>query len=117
MFPIMKHPSIQIGLSNLREIQRGNVHIGKCPNLCYVHTVNWTALGTSLSTYADIPKCQNEECAPDCEATIQLRVFEKLAVEATERMARSKMIIVRGISETADASEAEEPINQLSRIF
>ncbi|XP_045479042.1 insulin-like peptide receptor isoform X2 [Harmonia axyridis] len=57
----------KIGLPNLRQIQRGNVQIGKCPDLCYVRTVNWTALGTSLSSYADVPECkEKEECDIEC---------------------------------------------------
>ncbi|KAK9870067.1 hypothetical protein WA026_006162 [Henosepilachna vigintioctopunctata] len=67
---IERHIEMGIGLYNLREIQNGHVIIGKCPNLCYVHTIDWSALGTSLSKYADIPECKLEECAPDCEGKI-----------------------------------------------
>ncbi|XP_044749880.1 insulin-like peptide receptor [Coccinella septempunctata] len=58
----------KIGLPNLRQIQRGNVQIGKCPELCYVKTIDWAALGTSLSSYADVPKCKHEEvCNSECD--------------------------------------------------
>lgn len=35
----------QIGLHNLRNISRGLTRIEKCPNLCYVNTIDWDRIG------------------------------------------------------------------------
>ncbi|KAF5302261.1 hypothetical protein FQA39_LY10300 [Lamprigera yunnana] len=36
--------TVRIGLHNLKYIARGSTRIEGCPNLCYVNTINWTAI-------------------------------------------------------------------------
>lgn len=56
---------LQIGLSNLLHIERGGVKIDKCPQICYVETINWSMIGTGLD-YHDIAHLTCP-CSPKCK--------------------------------------------------
>jgi serine/threonine protein kinase len=66
---VYRMPHLQeIGLTNLQHIARGCVKVDRCPKLCYVKTVNWTALGAVSLDFppADAPKCPDEFCPEKC---------------------------------------------------
>nr|FAA01102.1 TPA: epidermal growth factor receptor-like protein [Tribolium castaneum] len=56
----------EIGLQKLQSIDNGNVKIANCPQLCYVNTVNWTALGVPVVHYNETATCNEENCPTEC---------------------------------------------------
>lgn len=56
----------QIKLTSLRTIGNGGVKINTCPDLCYVDTVNWEALGVSYLAYDRQSECEGEGCPLHC---------------------------------------------------
>ncbi|KAK4886760.1 hypothetical protein RN001_003031 [Aquatica leii] len=67
-FVLRDVPHLQeIGLRNLKYIARGSTRIEGCPNLCYVNTVNWTAISNPshrLDYYATNDYCHS--CPTEC---------------------------------------------------
>lgn len=57
---------LQIGLKNLRKIERGHVMIGNCEKLCYYKTIDWNLLGTELKTQNMSTDCEAMTCPAQC---------------------------------------------------
>ncbi|XP_050503406.1 insulin receptor-like [Diabrotica virgifera virgifera] len=58
-----------IGLVNLLSIARGQVRIGKSPNLCYVESINWKKLGVekNVTTYLIASQDKCGKCPSACK--------------------------------------------------
>lgn len=56
----------EIGLKNLRKIERGHVMIGNCEKLCYYKTIDWNLLGTELKTQNMSTDCEAMTCPAQC---------------------------------------------------
>lgn len=56
----------EVALASLTNVLRGAVRIGKVPQLCYVHTVDWEAIVASKEIYIDAPDCgRDREPCPE----------------------------------------------------
>ncbi|XP_049841436.1 insulin receptor-related protein-like [Schistocerca gregaria] len=62
----------EVALASLTSVLRGAVRIGKVPQLCYAHTVDWEAIVASKEIYIDAPECgpEREPCPESsCNST------------------------------------------------
>lgn len=75
-----------VGFYNLQRIQRGGVRIENIKNLCYVHTIDWTAIGVKPEDF--VPRVSVKLSIGNSIKLINLNFFPRPLSFAVEHLNR-----------------------------